>query len=224
MPIVIDFEKENDPKQNQYVNVGMIKAENVRAMIADKIGDRESMVTFDTGATRSAESTFDLEGFVNPRVLLEFGEYMERHRLQKDGQLRASDNWQKGMPSDRAMRSLSRHYLDLWLISRGYSARSEDCATKMQALCAILFNTMVLMKNEIEEQEGSVDSDSTGYKENVADTRRLRAHLGGGCGMEHQALSPEGLALTKDSRQALWATAHKPAYRFGALPGVGEGQ
>ena len=109
------------------------------------------VVTFNTGATRSAESTFDLSGFVSPIVLLEFGKYMERHRVQADGGLRASDNWQKGMPSDRTFRSLSRHYLDLWLLDRGYPALSKDCHTRMDALCAILFNTMVLMKNQIEE-------------------------------------------------------------------------
>lgn len=105
---------------------------------------------YSTGATRSADNPFDPEGFLNPNVLRHFSKYMERHRYQKDGSLRGSDNWQRGIPSDRAMRSLTRHFLDLWLIGRGYGPESKDCEGKTDALCAILFNAMLLIKNHVE--------------------------------------------------------------------------
>lgn len=59
-------------------------------------------------------------------------------------------------------------------------------------------------------QEGQNDSDATGYKEVLADPRSLRAHLGGGCGMEHQKVGAEGVELSDDERKALWEKAHHP--------------
>jgi hypothetical protein len=106
-----------------------------------------SNVTFKTGATRTAETTYDPSGFLNPRVLQLFCEYMEKHRTQADGTLRDSDNWQKGMPTSRTIRSLLRHTFDLWLISRGHDPKSPDCKTPMDALCAIYFNVGRLILN-----------------------------------------------------------------------------
>ena len=114
---------------------------------------REKIVRFDTGATRSAETAFDPEGFISPAVLAEYSRYMAEHRVQADGELRSSDNWQKGMPTSRAWRSLSRHFLDAWLIHRGYPPVSPDCMTLRGALCGILFNTMLLMKNIIIDKD-----------------------------------------------------------------------
>lgn len=107
----------------------------------------QSTVQFVTGATRSSENLYDPAGFLNPRVLQLYCEYMERHRIQKDGQARASDNWQRGMPSSRAYRSLLRHTFDVWLISRSYKPKSADCAGITDALCAVIFNAMLLLKN-----------------------------------------------------------------------------
>ena len=109
-----------------------------------------SVVKFTSGATRSTESTFDPSGFLSPAVLVSFCQYMERHRHQADGALRASDNWQKGMPTSRAWRSLTRHFLDAWLLSRGYASVSPDCFSIEDALHGVLFNVQVLLKNRID--------------------------------------------------------------------------
>jgi len=94
---------------------------------------------FKTGATRDTnEGKYDLEGFLSPIVLQRFAEYMHFHRQQTDGKLRASDNWQKGMSKEVYMKSLTRHFMDLWLEHRGYKSREG----KEKALCGILFNTM----------------------------------------------------------------------------------
>jgi hypothetical protein len=92
------------------------------------------MRTFDTGATRDNDDTkVDLEGFLSPTVLQRFGEYMTVNRVQADGSLRASDNWQKGIPREAYMKSMFRHFMEVWTGHRAGNV-SED------ALCAMLFN------------------------------------------------------------------------------------
>jgi hypothetical protein len=105
---------------------------------------KDGVERYETGATRSADKLFDPEGFISPRFLELFSEYMEKHRIQKDGQIRDSDNWQKGFDLNRVKRSLIRHMLDAWLMLRGYPPHSKDCTSLFDALCAIVFNCMVL--------------------------------------------------------------------------------
>lgn len=92
---------------------------------------------FTTGATRdTTENKLDYEGFLSPIVLVRYAKYMNKHRLQPDGKLRDSDNWQKGMPKDVYMKSAWRHFMDFWLFHRGYKGRE----TIEDALCALIFN------------------------------------------------------------------------------------
>lgn len=100
------------------------------------------MRTFDTGATRdSDDGKLDYEGFLSPLVLQRYAEYMNQHRKQADGKLRDSDNWQKGIPIKQYLKSLWRHFTDVWMLVRGYrvSVTLED------ALCACLFNVMGML-------------------------------------------------------------------------------
>ena len=93
--------------------------------------------SFDTGATRDQDtSKLDYEGFLSPLVITRYAEYMHKNRVQADGTLRASDNWQKGIPLDSYMKSGFRHFKDWWDNHRGLQARElvED------AICALLFN------------------------------------------------------------------------------------
>ena len=79
---------------------------------------------FDTGATRDDDLTKnDYEGFFSPLVIEAFGDYMNKHRKQADGKLRDSDNWQKGFPYSVLMKSLWRHFLDLWKYHRGFKGK-----------------------------------------------------------------------------------------------------
>ena len=102
------------------------------------------MRNFDTGATRDTDiGKNDYEGFYSPLVVEAFGDYMSKHRIQADGQLRDSDNWQKGIPKDAYMKSLWRHFLDMWFIHRGYKRMDKQTnqeLTMKEVLCAILFN------------------------------------------------------------------------------------
>lgn len=106
---------------------------------------------FETGAIRdSEENKNDYEGFFHPLVIRVFGDYMTKHRKQSDGKLRASDNWQKGIPLSVYIKSLWRHFLDLWTIHRGYRAEDPfNNATEDRekisiedACCGIMFNAM----------------------------------------------------------------------------------
>jgi hypothetical protein len=91
---------------------------------------------FASGATRdSDEAKDDLEGFLSPQVLAEFAAYMTENRIQADGALRASDNWQKGIPRDAYMKSMWRHFHAVWLNHR-------QGTTDRKALCALMFNVM----------------------------------------------------------------------------------
>ena len=93
--------------------------------------------TFPTGATRTTDlGKHDPEGYLSPLVIERYCEYMTTHRVQADGSLRASDNWQKGIPLEEYVKSLLRHTLDFWRAHRGWAPADlmEDAA------CAILFN------------------------------------------------------------------------------------
>ena len=52
------------------------------------------------------------------QVLERYAEYMNDARVQADGSLRDSDNWQKGMPLSAYMKSGWRHFLTWWKYHR----------------------------------------------------------------------------------------------------------
>ena len=94
------------------------------------------MRRFDGGATRDTDTDkLDFEGFLAPRVLRAYAEYMHECRVQSDGALRASDNWQKGIPRSVYMQSMWRHFFEVW---EGHRAG----AVSRSALCGLLFNVM----------------------------------------------------------------------------------
>jgi hypothetical protein len=101
---------------------------------------------FATGATRSTDAgKVDFEGHFNPEVLAIFGDYMNRHKVQRDGRLRASDNWQEGIPVFRYVKSLIRHTFEFWRMWRGTTVTNPDSGsyfTFRDVLCAMMFNTM----------------------------------------------------------------------------------
>jgi len=107
---------------------------------------------FNTGATRDADTgKNDYDGFLSPLVLQAYGDYMTIHRIQSDGAVRDSDNWQKGFGDkhyDVCMKSLWRHFLDFWAIHRGYKRNDSKDGheiTLIETTCAILFNVMAYM-------------------------------------------------------------------------------
>jgi len=114
------------------------------------------MRQFSTGATRNTdEGKNDYEGFFSYPVFEAFGDYMTLHRKQADGKLRASDNWQKGIPKDAYMKSMYRHFFDVWAIHRGYKRIDKltgNEITLKEALCALLFNVMGYLHELLKEE------------------------------------------------------------------------
>lgn len=107
------------------------------------------MRIFETGATRDTDTNkLDYEGFISPIVLKRYAEYMNKNRVQPDGTLRDSDNWQRGIPPNVYMKSMWRHFMDVWMNHRNYKAR-EDMET---ALCAVLFNAMGYLHEYLNEE------------------------------------------------------------------------
>jgi hypothetical protein len=117
------------------------------------------MRDFGTGATRDGEDgKYDYEGFLSPLVLECFAAYMHKHRVQADGSLRASDNWQKGIPLDVYMKSGFRHFMDWWALHRERPAIDISDGHMIfpeEALCALLFNVMGYLHEIIKVQYSS---------------------------------------------------------------------
>lgn len=112
--------------------------------------------TFETGATRDADTNkHDYEGFLSPLVLERYGAYMHQHRRQPNGELRDSDNWQKGIPLAQYIKSHWRHSLDWWKLHRGYMAQ----ASLEDTLCAVIFNAMGYLHEVLKQKKeaSSVD-------------------------------------------------------------------
>ena len=110
---------------------------------------------FSTGATRDLDSgKLDFEGFLSPLVLERFGQYMNQHRKQSNGEMRDSDNWQKHFGDkhyDVCMKSLWRHFHCAWSAHRGLPTKE----TLEESLMAVLFNTMAyadkLLKDKLND-------------------------------------------------------------------------
>lgn len=113
---------------------------------------------FDSGATRDIDiGKLDYEGFFSPLVLQRYAQYLHKHRIQSDGQLRDADNWQKGIPIVEYMKSKARHFMSTWLIHRGIKLYEKgDLVDLEESLCAELFNTMgylfEILKKKSEEK------------------------------------------------------------------------
>ena len=95
------------------------------------------MRQFPSGSTRGGEKgKLDFEGFLSPLVVQAYAEFVHKHRIQEDGKTRDSDNWQKGIPFPVYMKSMWRHFMDVWTIHRKWN----DDADIKEALCALMFN------------------------------------------------------------------------------------
>jgi hypothetical protein len=100
---------------------------------------RPTVRTFSTGANRDLDETkFDYEGFLSPVAIEAFGAYMHRNRHLRDGSIRDSDNWQKGIPMPVYMKSAWRHFHDWWFRHR-HQVPGDTYV--IEHLCALIFNT-----------------------------------------------------------------------------------
>lgn len=128
--------------------------------LGQSLGLTMGLKQFDSGATRSADTgKADYEGFLSFPALEEFGDYMNRHRIQPDGAVRDSDNWQKGIPIASYIKSLVRHALELWGLHRGHVSRrlrkeypNRDINfLKRETACACFFNVQGFLHEFLKE-------------------------------------------------------------------------
>jgi len=120
----------------------------------DRVGiptaDDGTLRTFASGATRdTAEGKVDLEGAISPLALWRYGEYMLEHQVQSDGRRRDSDNWQKGFGLKVLIKSLTRHFMRLWRIHRGWEGPGPDDKDLEDALCALIFNAQAYLHEHL---------------------------------------------------------------------------
>ncbi len=114
---------------------------------------RGTVRQFESGATRDAdEGKLDYEGFYHPYIMERYAEYMNKHRKQSDGNLRDSDNWQKGIPKNAYMKSGFRHFFDVWKEHRGIKTETG----LEESLCALLFNLQGYLFEIMKEKHESV--------------------------------------------------------------------
>ena len=105
--------------------------------------------SFATGAVRdTAHNKIDPEGCLSPRVLDVYCDYMLKHQQMAET-WRDSDNWQKGMPPEILMKSLARHYFDVWAHHREEPTREDY----LDSLCGVLFNAMALIYEQTRDYE-----------------------------------------------------------------------
>ena len=112
---------------------------------------------FPSGAYRDGQAgKLDYEGFLSPVALLRYAQYMDKNRLQSDGQMRDSDNWQQGIPVASYMKSMWRHHIDAWTQHRKTEANGYDSDALETSLCAIIFNAFGYL-HELRTRGGKSD-------------------------------------------------------------------
>jgi hypothetical protein len=113
------------------------------------------MRTFETGATRDTDkSKPDYDGFLSELVIPRFAEYMTKHRYQADGNIRSSDNWKKGVPKECYIKSLFRHFIDLWRSYKGITIYNNgDIVSTEDLACACLFNIQGFLHEYLKQKQ-----------------------------------------------------------------------
>ena len=136
------------PGEHHYADVpGEHRYDHVPTPVCDPT---KPVREFHSGATRSPlGDKLQYSGFISPIVLKRYAEYMHKHRVQENGELREADNWQKGIPDSSAFDSLLRHVMDVWLYQRGFELETSE--TLLDSLTAIIFNASVLILNQEKE-------------------------------------------------------------------------
>lgn len=133
---------------------------------------------FSTGATRDDEGTKpDYRGFLSPLALHRIGQYMNEHRTQADGTLRASDNWKKGIPRKEYLSSLLRHVVDYWRAVEGAIEAPLSEKELQDLLCAIHFNADGLLHERLLGRDAGIDSGANPMQKLSSLPGSLRDHV-----------------------------------------------
>jgi hypothetical protein len=113
---------------------------------------------FGTGATRDLDANkLDFEGFLSPLALERYAEHMHKARKMPDGTMRASDNWQLGIPVEVYMKSMWRHFFSVWKLHRGLKVTEVVGGVEIEKdleteLCALKFNVNGMLHETLKEK------------------------------------------------------------------------
>ena len=115
------------------------------------------MREFETGATRdNDQDKHDPHGALDPGVLKAFTAYMHRCSFLPDGTTRPASNWKKGITKESYMKSLTRHFLDLWELDEGKEVRRPETGELVNlndCLGGIFFNLAGYWRTVLQERE-----------------------------------------------------------------------
>lgn len=102
---------------------------------------------FESGATRDGDITkLSYVKALSPIVLQYYVDYIGRHRLQSNGNLRDWDNWKKGITQERYLDGLGRHNIAVWLLCQGFPANdNHGPVTLKDSLCGVIFNAQGIL-------------------------------------------------------------------------------
>lgn len=109
---------------------------------------------FPGGATRDTDKDkLNYIKALSPIVLQRYVEYLGKHRVQSDGNLRDWDNWKSGIDKQAYMDGLGRHLIALWLLHDGFPASDNHGPVTLQdCLCAIIFNASGYLYEELKDK------------------------------------------------------------------------
>jgi len=109
---------------------------------------------FDSGATR--DTNVNKPSYVkalSPITLQYYVDYLSRHRLQSDGNLRDWDNWKNGIPQDVYLDGLGRHFWAVWLLCHNFPASdNHGPVTLKDSLCGVIFNAQGMLHELLKNQ------------------------------------------------------------------------
>lgn len=115
----------------------LVTEEDIRETLLNKRGNRQ----FDTGSQRDDDTNKPLPSHLDAYVRLRYG-----YLLRQGANHYEKGNWRKGQPTETALESLHRHLAKFEINLYNGVEQDED------HLSAIIFNVMLIMKNE--EKEG----------------------------------------------------------------------
>lgn len=150
------------PAQKEPIKIPNLKSgEHFDIEISGGI-EKKEMREFESGATRdTAEGKLDYVKALSPIVLERYVQYLNAHRKQADGSMRAFDNWKKGIPVDTYLEGLGRHFLSAWMLAQGYSAEDNHGPVTLEdSLCAIIFGASGWLHEIIKDKRSKKTSKS----------------------------------------------------------------
>lgn len=117
--------------------------------------DDSKIRVFSSGSTRDTNiGKLSYVKALSPIVLQRYVSYLDKHRVQSDGNLRAFDNWKQGIDEGTYLDSLGRHFVVAWLLYDGFPASDNHGPVTLEdALCGIIFNASGWLHEILKDKE-----------------------------------------------------------------------